>query len=517
MRIHLASMAGCAALALALSCGKDQPAPARAEAALAAAPTAFHRAPLAPGNVGVTVAKYMMKRWPHLELEDAACTDCFSLNYPTTVAGAMPTPAPKYWEYTNGVPLFAIQKLYERTGNAAYFDYVKQFVDHFVAADGTINYGTPPTQAAKRNDPTIQDTMQPATLLFQVYQATGDPKYLAAMRNARAVFDTIRQSSAGAFWHKPNYARQQWLDAIYMSEPFLTRYGALYADEAAPGDSETCFEMATTQIKLLDAAAFNPRKRLHYHGWNGDEAHDWTLNITTPDGKQLGCGLCAVGKLPPLPGTRVSPILWSRSIAWYLAGIVDVLEYLPRDHADRGKLAHIVRNIAEGLRTYQDPATGLWFQVIDAMDGPAPAEGGYPGEGVQAQPNWRETSASAIFVYSLAKAARLGLIGPEYLHVAKKGWAGVKTKVVIAGSEVTVKDTVVGMSLGGTWNAYTNASPASDVALGIPTASADAGCAGSPAGGTYRSPAVNCRYVYLRDNVPQGFAAVMLAASEMEF
>lgn len=359
--------------------------------------------------------------------------------------------------------------------------------------------------------------MQPATLLFQVYEATGDPKYLAAMRNARAVFDTIRQNSAGAFWHKPNYARQQWLDAIYMSEPFITRFGAQYADQATPGDADTCFEIATNQIKLLDAAAFNPRKKLHYHGWNGDEAHDWTLNLPGADGRPMGCGLCAVGKLPPLPGTRVSPILWSRSIAWYLAGIVDVLEYLPRDHPDRGKLVQIVRNIAQGLRSYQDPATGLWYQIIDAMNGPVPAEGGYPGEGIPAQPNWTETSASAIFVYSLAKAVRLELLQPEYLHVAKKGWAGVKTKVVIAGSEVTVKDTVVGMSLGGTWNAYVNASPATDVAAGIPTADAAAGCGSSPAGGTYRSPSLNCRYVYLRDNVPQGFAAVMLAASEMEF
>ena len=104
--------------------------------------------------------------------------------------------------------------------------------------------------------------MQPATLLFQLYEATGDSKYLNAMKNARAVFDTIFQNSAGAFWHKPNYARQQWLDAIYMSEPFITRYGALYADAVKPGDAAACFQTSTTQIKLADAVTFDAPKKL---------------------------------------------------------------------------------------------------------------------------------------------------------------------------------------------------------------------------------------------------------------
>ena len=466
------------------------------------------------GHVGVTVANYMIARWPNLQLEDGTCTDCFSLNY----ALAVPGPSPKYWEYTNGVPLYGIQKLFERTRNRAYYNYVKQWVDYYVGADGTINYATPPTQTSSKNNPQVQDTMQPATLLFQLYAATGDSKYLNAMKNARAVFDTLFQNSAGAFWHKPNYARQQWLDALYMSQPFLTKYGALYADQLKPGDSAACFQTATTQIKLADAVTFDPKKSLHHHAWNGDDAHDWTLNLPNPTtGALMGCGLCTVNKIPPVTGTRVSPILWARSIGWYLAGIVDVLEFLPQQHPDRAKLEAIVASIAEGLKDYQDPATGLWFQIIDAMDGPVPAEGGYPGEGLAAQPNFRETSASALFVYALAKAQRLGILHGQYHAVAKKGWAGVKSKVVISGDQVTIKDTVVGLSVGGTWNAYTNVSPPSDVANGInPQGGAE--CTGTGYGGsTFKSPPLTCRYAYVRDNVPQGFGAVMLAASEMEF
>ena len=112
---------------------------------------------------------------------------------------------------------------------------------------------------------------------------------------------------------------------------------------------------------------------------------------------------------------------------------------------------------------------------------------------------------------------RLGILRDKYNSVAKKGWAGVKTRVVIDGDQVTIKDTVVGMSLAGTWNAYVNASPSSDVANGINPAGGAECTAGGFGGTTFKSPPLTCRYAYRRDNVPQGFGAVMLAASEMEF
>ncbi len=280
-----------------------------------------------------------------------------------------------------------------------------------------------------------------------------------------------------------------------MSEPFLVRYGALYADQAIPGDAQDCFDTAALQIKLLSAVTFDARKHLYYHAWNGAADHVWLGLDPTK------------GKVPPLAGTRVSPVLWSRSIAWYLAGIVDALEYLPRDHPDRPVLIQIVKTIAEGLARFQDPSTGLWYQVIDVMNGPLPQNGGYPGESVPALPNWQETSASAIFVYSVAKSVRLGYLPGSYLAVASKGWTGVKSKVdILSDGTVAVHGTVVGMSVGGNYNAYTNADFRTDLTSGAPPA--PAGCP---------SPSLDCKYIYVRDNVPHGLAAVMLAASEMEY
>lgn len=75
-----------------------------------AASSSTSAGPLAPGEVGVTAADYLIRRWPELDQTPADCTgpeNCFSMNFATAPAG----PAPKFWEYTYGVPLYGIQKL----------------------------------------------------------------------------------------------------------------------------------------------------------------------------------------------------------------------------------------------------------------------------------------------------------------------------------------------------------------------------------------------------------------------
>ncbi len=462
------------------------------------------------GALGVAVADTMLRRWPELDATPADCSgsaNCFSLSFATVP----PAPSPKFWEYTYGVPLAGLQRLYERTHDARYLEYIKKYVDRYVDAAGTISYARPwplghDGKPSPPNDPTIQDVIQPSALLFGLYDATHDDRYLKAMTATRQIFRTIKTSRTGAFWHKPSYPDQQWLDGIYMAEPFLVRYGALFADQVKPGDAQLCFRTATGQIEVAAAHTVDPKTKLYYHAWNDALDGAWR-------------GLAPPTRVPPPAGATTSPVLWSRAIGWYIAGIVDVLEYLPANDPERPALRAILRNLAEGLEGFQDRKTGLWYQVIDVKAGPLPATGGYAGERDRpAQPNWLETSASAIFAYSLAKAVRLGDLPARYLAVATKAWTGVKTRVDVDGSGLAhIHGTVVGLSVGGTYNAYVNADVRgpSQLSTGEPPAPASCPTAAQLPPGT--TPPIACRYIYVRDDVPQGFGAVLLAASELEF
>jgi len=84
----------------------------------------------------------------------------------------------------------------------------------------------------------------------------------------------------------------------------------------------------------------------------------------------------------------------------------------------------------------QDPVTGLWYQVMDQ-----PTRAG----------NYREASASSMFVYALAKAARNGWIDKNYLNAARRGHEGLTRYMTSADSlgRISLDNIVAVSGLGG--------------------------------------------------------------------
>jgi unsaturated rhamnogalacturonyl hydrolase len=94
--------------------------------------------------------------------------------------------------------------------------------------------------------------------------------------------------------------------------------------------------------------------------------------------------------------------------------LVDILEMLPKSHPGHTSLMALLRDVAAGVKRVQDPATGLWFQVLD--------QGGRAG-------NWIETSGSMMFIYALHKAARFHYVDADYAAVSERAWKGLKTYI----------------------------------------------------------------------------------------
>lgn len=162
--------------------------------------------------------------------------------------------------------------------------------------------------------------------------------------------------------------------------------------------------------------------------------------------------------------TGTSPEFWSRSMGWYAMALVDTLNYLPKDYPGYEDLKNILSDVAEGIKNVQDPTTGLWYQVLDKGN---------------KSDNWLETSGSAMFVYALKKAADNGYIDKSYENVAMKGWQGVKSKIsYTSDGQLVVKDSAQAMGVQVDYKNYVNKQEV--------------------------------------DNLPQGIAAVLMAASVME-
>ena len=72
----------------------------------------------------------------------------------------------------------------------------------------------------------------------------------------------------------------------------------------------------------------------------------------------------------------------------------------------RTELIAILNRLAQAVAKYQDPRSGLWYQVLD--------KGTEKG-------NYLESSAACMFVYALAKGVRNGYLPASYMQVAEEG------------------------------------------------------------------------------------------------
>jgi unsaturated rhamnogalacturonyl hydrolase len=305
---------------------------------------------------------------------------------------------PDKWTYEQGVLLTGMEAVWLNTGDGRYFDYIKRVIDHYVAEDGTI-------KTYKAADYNI-DNVQPGRILLLLYKVTGQEKYRKAAASLREQLKTHPRTSEGGFWHKKIYPSQMWLDGLYMGEPFYAEYARTFGEAEA-------FDDIARQFILMESHSRDAKTGLLYHGWDESKQQKWADKTT--------------GR---------SPNFWGRAMGWYAMALVDALEHFPADHPRRAELLAILGRLAASVEKVQEPQTGLWYQVLNA--------GGMKG-------NYLEASASAMFVYSLAKAVRLGYLPESYLRAAQKGWAGIRRQFVeeAAGGGVNFKGTVSVAGLGG--------------------------------------------------------------------
>ncbi len=183
-----------------------------------------------------------------------------------------------------------------------------------------------------------------------------------------------------------------WLDGIYMA----TRFYANYEKQFNVGLN---YDDVVNQFTLIHSNTYDPTFQLNYHVWSATptDANSFWAKQTDPF---KGC----------------SPEFWARGVGWYAAALVDVLEVLPTGYAKRQDLMDILNQVATGIKRWQDPLTGCWYQLL-RYDKTMVSNG---------TANYIEASASCMFTYALLKAVRLGFISKtDYQSSGTKGYQGL--------------------------------------------------------------------------------------------
>jgi unsaturated rhamnogalacturonyl hydrolase len=278
------------------------------------------------------------------------------------------------WAYPRGLFLYGEYLVYKRTGNPAYLTFIKGWVDSHLDADGNF----------KHNLDNL-DSMLAGNLFIVLYRETKDERYHHAATSIRERLNTYPRTKEGAFWHATSREWQTWLDGIYMSMPLLARYGQEF------NDSQYANDEVTKQILLYAKHLNDPTSGLMYHAYDESGQQPWAD-----------------------PSTHHSSQFWCRAIGWYGMALVDVLDIIPKDRQGRDELVGLVRQLVKAYAKYQDPETGLWFEVVDRGDVPD---------------NWLETSSSSMYTYTISRAVDRGYVSRDYEKYAEKGYRGVLASI----------------------------------------------------------------------------------------
>jgi len=298
------------------------------------------------------------------------------------------------WGYAKSLYLYGQYLVWRRTGDKRYLQYIRDWIDSHVDSEGNV-FNTDKEGKKTEIAFTNLDSMLPGNLLLLLHKETKEAKYKIAADKIRKKFDTYKRTSEGGFWHAEGQSRQWqlWADGVFMSMPFLVRYGHLY------GDSTYTNNEATKQLIIYASHLNDPRTGLMFHAYDESGASTWAD-----------------------PATKHSAEFWCRAIGWFGMTLIEVLEILPKDHPNRPKLIAQVRQLAKAYTDFQDPRTGLWYQVVN--------KGDLPG-------NWLETSSSSMYTYMLSMGVKRGYIDKKYMNTAKKGYQGVLTKISLDADGMT--------------------------------------------------------------------------------
>ncbi|KAH9481790.1 Unsaturated rhamnogalacturonyl hydrolase YteR [Psilocybe cubensis] len=272
--------------------------------------------------------------------------------------------------YEHGEFQWGLRQLYERTGNTTYFDYIKQGIDNIVFSNGTVHGSYVLTDY-------VLDPLRTGPTMIYLHGLTQNKtsKYKIAADTFRSQLDSHPRTTQGQFWHKLKYPNQGWLDGIYMGEIFYASYTSTFQLS-----NDTAWDDITNQFVLMfqntiqNATAPN-NTGLMYHGYDHSGVAPWAS-----------------------ADRGHSPEVWDRALGWYSMALVDILDIMPQSHPGYSRILSILQLLVPRIQKAADPTSGAWWLVMTQ-----------PGR----TKNYFESSGTAMFVYALLKAVRLGHVYDE--------------------------------------------------------------------------------------------------------
>lgn len=296
------------------------------------------------------------------------------------------------WMYVNGVMTMGMMEMSKTLNDKKYSDYSRKNFDFIFS---NIDYFKKQYDAKEKPEfgsffrtGSLDDCGAMSAGLLEVYALDKKKEYMDYLqRVSNHVLSGQVRLPDGTLTRTSPRKYTIWADDLFMSVPYLARMGKLTGDQKY-------FDDAIKQVENFNKYLYDPSTGLYLHAWYSD------VNMN------------GVAR-------------WGRCNGWVAVAQAELLSLLPENHPKRPELIRMLLRQIVGFSRYQD-ISGLWHQVLDRPD------------------SYQETSVTAMFVYTVAKAVNQGWINPRYLTIAQNGWNALAAKINPDGQ---MQDVCIGTSI----------------------------------------------------------------------
>lgn len=367
-------------------------------------------------DTGMSPGKYKQRAFKNYEQfkELVKMHELRPLDYARKACNAImlsydPTQLPPYadmegtsrYSYMQGIFLLGMYRTYDICREKRYLNYISEWCDTIQDGKGRI---IPYKRHPERSMYGSLDSRQPVQLFMRIYNETGKAEYLELTEYFMKSTLNWQVTANGIMVHyafmNENVAS---INTVYMVCPSMCLYGKMVNDARY-------YDIAAHQPIAMYEKMLNEKTGLLYHAWDEAKSSDWAD-----------------------PKTGLSGEHWGRGMGYYVMGILDMLDYLPKTHPQRERLIEIVRNCLCAIEKYQH-SSGRWYQLVDKCD---------------IKDNWMENSCSCMFVYAFAKAVNLGILDHKYATTAIRGYSGIIDTIEYGeNGEMILKDISEGIQAG---------------------------------------------------------------------
>ena len=292
------------------------------------------------------------------------------------------------WNYASGIELEAMLDTYLAYGGDSIISYLKAYPARMIDEKGNIT-------GYKYEDFNLDNT-RPGRFILRMNQLFPEKKSDKALKTIFKQLEKQPRTKDGVWWHKAIYAHQVWLDGVYMGHPFYTMAAPILKGEKK---AKKYYDDAFEQISKTYNRTYDEKTGLWKHAWDETNSMFWA-------NKETG----------------LSQHTWARAQGWFAMAILEVLDAVPQDYENRGKLIEMLNNVMKATVKKQDKKTGVWRDVLD-VDDPR---------------NYLEATASSMFTYVLLKGSRLGYFGEGMKKAGIKGYMGILKEFVKVNPDKTV-------------------------------------------------------------------------------